>query len=459
MRPVVTPDRMRQLDEAAPEGLSVLIGRAGEAVARAAITVLGGTYGRTVSVVCGPGNNGADGRVAAERLRGRGVRVREFEALACPPELPPSDLVIDAAFGTGFRGVWRPPHIQGGPLLAVDVPSGLDGLTGAAPEHVWRAVATVTFAALKPGLVLGRGPELSGDVTVADVGIDVSPTSAAELLAVVERHDVARWVPERSRTSHKWSHAVRVVAGSDGMTGAATLASGAAHRAGAGIVMLSSPGIAVRPAVEVVERPVPAVGWADDVLRDLDRFHALIVGPGLGRADHTLLAVQRLVFESTVPVVVDGDGLFALSWNEDGTAARLRDRNAPIVLTPHDGEYSILTGAKPSSDRLASAQHLADLTGAVVLLKGPTTIVAAPTGETLLVDNGDERLATAGTGDVLSGVIGALLARSVPAFEAAAAAAWIHGAAGSRSPRFGSVASDLIGELPTVFAELAAMGS
>ncbi len=459
MLPVVTPERMRQLDAAAKDPESVLIERAGEAVARAAITLLGGAYGRTVNVVCGPGNNGADGRVAARRLSGRGVRVRTFEALVCPAELPSSDLVIDAAFGTGFRGTWRPPGVGGAPVLAVDVPSGLDATTGAAPEHVWGAVATVTFAALKPGLLFGRGPDVAGVLSVIDVGVDVqvdATTPRRDHIAVVEASDVAGWVPQRSRTAHKWSHAVRVIAGSDGMTGAAILAASAAQRAGAGIVVLSSPGIATRSPVEVVERQIPAVGWADDVLRDIDRFHALVVGPGLGRADHTLTSVRRVVLESTLPVVIDGDALIAMSWNEHGTAAGLKDRGAPVVLTPHDGEYSVLMGVNPTADRIGSAHRLAELTGAVALLKGPTTIVAAPTGETLLVTNGDERLATAGTGDVLSGVIATLLALAVPPFEAAAAGAWLHAAAGTRSPRRGAVASDLIGELPAVLQSLSA---
>lgn len=459
--PVVTPHRMRALDASSPDSEEVLIARAGEAVARAAISVLGGTYGRTVNVICGPGNNGADGRVAARRLSGRGVRVRTFDALACPADLPPSDLVVDAAFGTGFRGVWRPPGVGRAPVLAVDVPSGLDALTGAAPEHVWSAVATVTFAALKPGLVIGRGPELAGVVSVVDIGIEVGGVTGidppSDAIAVLEKQDVAGWVPRRSRTSHKWSHAVRIIAGSDGMSGAATLAASAAQRAGAGMVMLSSPGIAARPPVEVVERHVPAVGWADEVLRDLDRFHALVVGPGLGRADHTLTSVQRVVLESTLAVVIDGDALMAMSWNEQGTAAVLRQRKGPAVLTPHDGEYSLLMGVNPTADRIGSAHRLAELTSAVVLLKGPTTIVAAPTGQTYLVTNGDERLATAGTGDVLSGVIAALLAAGVPPFEAAAAGAWIHGAAGTRSPRVGAVASDLVAALPAVLQELSAV--
>ena len=199
------------------------------------------------------------------------------------------------------------------------------------------------------------------------------------------------------------------------------------------------------------------MGWVDEVLRDLDRFHALVVGPGLGRADHTLTSVRRIVLESTLAVVIDGDALMAMSWNEHGTAAVLRQRKGPSVLTPHDGEYSLLMGVNPTADRIGSAHRLAELTSAVVLLKGPTTIVAAPTGQTYLVTNGDERLATAGTGDVLSGVIAALLAAGVPPFEAAAAGAWIHGAAGSRSPRVGAVASDLVAALPAVLQELSAV--
>ncbi len=448
MIPVVTLDEMRAIDAAAAETVEVLIERAGAAVARAALRLLGGAYGRTVVVVAGPGNNGADGRVAAARLRERGVSVTVFDATASPAMLPPCDLVIDAAFGTGFRGSWTPPVVHGTRVLAVDVPTGLDALTGHAPPGVLRADATVTFAAAKPGHVLGDGPDLVGELEVADIGLDVG----AATIGVVERGDVAAWLPSRPRDAHKWRSALRVVAGSAGMTGAASLVSAAAQRIGAGMVVLSSPGIDSDGPVEAVSRAVPATGWDTAVLADLDRFEALVVGPGLGRADHTVAPVVRTVTGSVVPTVVDGDGLFAMSWNEAGTPEFLRDRDVATVLTPHDGEYALLTGASPGHDRIAAARRLVELSGCVVLLKGPTTVVASPAGHVFLVTNGDQRLATAGTGDVLAGMIGGLIACGLDAPRAAAGAAWLHAEAAKVLPERGLVAGDLIAVLPSVLA-------
>ena len=455
MIPVVTPEQMRAIDAGADEPVEALIARAGEAVARVAVEMLGGTYGRTVNVLAGPGNNGADGRVAAERLTARNVRVRVLDATDLPDELPPSELVIDAAFGTGFRAdragtaSWRPPSVGRVPVLAVDIPSGLDGATGVAAEGTLAATTTVTFVALKPGHLLGRGPDLVGDLRVASIA-GLTADGAEPAMGIVTAGDVAEWVPPRGRTDHKWVSAVRVVAGSPPMLGAASLCAAAAHRAGAGLVALSVPGSEGRAPVEVIERPVPDGEWADDVLADLHRFQSLVVGPGLGRADDTRRSVARLVEQSDLPVVVDGDGLAALPWNAEGRVDFLRERVGPVVLTPHDGEYGLLTGRRPGVDRVADAHRLVALTGAVVLLKGPTTIVADPSGTTYFVTNGDERLATAGTGDVLAGVIAALLARGAQPAHAAAAGAWIHAAAAAHGPRRGLVASDLLLELPGV---------
>lgn len=457
MIPVVTPQRMRAIDAAAADPVEVLIGRAGEAVARVATEMLGGTYGRTVNVIAGPGNNGADGRVAAERLGARGVRVRVFPTTDIPETLPPADLVIDAAFGTGYHvdrtgaAPYRAPDVGRVPVLAVDIPSGLDGTTGLAAEGTLAAAVTVTFVAPKPGHLIGRGPDLVGDLRVAPIsGLSADPEPGLAAMGIVEPSDVAAWVPPRGRTDHKWVSAVRVVAGSAPMRGAANLCAAAAHRAGAGLVVLSVPGTDARAPVEVIDRPLSGTAWADEVLADLDRFQALVVGPGLGRDDDTRRSVTRLVVESDLPVVVDGDGLAALPWNPDGSVTFLRDRRAPIVLTPHDGEFATLTGARPGVDRVAAAHRLATATGAVVLLKGPVTIVAEPAGQTYFVTNGDERLATAGTGDVLSGVIAALLARGAEPGHAAAAGAWLHAAAAAAGPRRGLVASDLLLELPGV---------
>lgn len=448
MIPVVTPERMRAIDAAAPEPVEELIERAGAAVARSALRLLGGAYGRTVAVIAGPGNNGADGRVAALRLRQRGLNVQVYEVAACPAELMGFDLVIDAAFGTGFRGKWQSPSVGDSKVLAVDVPTGLDALTGVVPEGTLAADVTVTFAAAKPGHVLGDGPDVVGALEVVDIGLEIGVPA----IEIVDRSDVEAWVPSRSRTAHKWRDAVRIVAGSPGMTGAAHLAAAAAQRAGASLVTLSSPGIDAVAPIEAIDRRLPAFDWADAVLADLHRFHALVIGPGLGREEYTVPSVVRSVFESVVPVVVDGDGLFAMSWNDEGTPAFLSERVVPTILTPHDGEFALLTGSRPGVDRIAAAERLVEMSGCVVLLKGSTTVVAAPGAPTRLITNGDQRLATAGTGDVLAGIIGALLAMGVAAAEAAAAGAWIHAASASIAGDRGLVAGDLISTIPAVLA-------
>lgn len=238
------------------------------------------------------------------------------------------------------------------------------------------------------------------------------------------------------------------------MTGAAHLAAAAAQRAGAGMVHLSVPGDLSPGNHEYVQRPVPPQDWSSDVLGSLDRFQSLVIGPGLGRDDSTVAAVRDILHHAPLPTVVDGDGLFALAWSDDGSERLLRDRTAPTVLTPHDGEFALLSGSKPALDRLAAARQLAHDLGVVVLLKGPATVVAEPGGRTLVVTAGDDRLATAGTGDVLSGIVGALLAQGVHPFEAAAAGAWIHGSAGRLGPRRGLIAGDLLDLLPRVLDTL-----
>lgn len=224
------------------------------------------------------------------------------------------------------------------------------------------------------------------------------------------------------------------------------------------MVHVSSPGVDVGAGlpVEAVYRPLPATGWGDDALRSLDRFHAVVLGPGLGRHDDTAASARYVAIHAPLPVVIDGDGLFAMAWNAEGAAALLRQRTAPTVITPHDGEYQLLTGAPPAADRIAAARRLAVLTQSIVVLKGATTVVSNPDGEVLVVGSGDERLATAGTGDVLAGMIAALLAMRVDAFRGAAAAAWIHGRAARAGSASGFVASDLPALIPQVLAELGA---
>ncbi len=450
MLPIVTPEEMAAIDAAAGQPPEVLIERAGIAVAWTALRMLGGAYGRTVNVICGKGNNGADGRVAARHLAARGVRVRIID-VPCPSVLPASDLVVDAAYGTGFHGTWSPPDVGDTPVLAVDLPSGIDALTGDIAGEVLAATHTVTFAALKPGLLMPPGSVLTGELELADIGLDIGWARANLVQAV----DVAAWWPERDAYSHKWRSAVRVIAGSATMTGAPRLVSHAAMRSGAGMVHLSIPGMTLGDApIEIVQRPLPSVGWADAALASLDRFHSIVVGPGLGRSDDTGANVRRLVTEAPLPMVIDGDGLFALGWSAEGAAALLRRRTSPTVLTPHDGEYTVLKGGPPGLDRMVAARRLAADSGCTVLLKGAATVVADPDGEALVVTAGDARLATAGTGDVLSGIIGALLAGGMTPLHAAAAGAWVHGQAGRRGLRHGLVASDLPDLVPAVLEEL-----
>jgi NAD(P)H-hydrate epimerase len=445
VRAVLTRDEMRAADAAALAHVSheTLVARAGTAVAHAALRMLGGAYGRRVVVVAGKGSNGADGRVAARALSRRGARVLVVEAEDAPAELPACDLVVDGAYGTGFRGSYdapRPP--AGASVLAIDIASGVDADTGAAPGAAVHATRTVTFAALKPGLLQGEGPVCSGAVEVADIGIGF-PTPAA---VVVEDGDIRARVPPRRRDGNKWNHAVGVAAGSPGMEGAAILCTRGAMAAGSGMVRLGSPGDpAAGWPVEVVRMHLPAEGWAGAFLESTAKCRAIVIGPGLGTATKRAEEIRSVVAAVPVPVVIDADALTALG--EASFARTLLDkRSAPSILTPHDGEYARLDGAPPGPDRLAAARRLAASTGAVVLLKGSLTAVAAPGGgppDVLLSAAGGPALATAGSGDVLSGVIGAFCARGVPAHEAAALAAHAHGRAASLFPAEGLVAGDL----------------
>jgi hydroxyethylthiazole kinase-like uncharacterized protein yjeF len=455
MRPVVTVAQMQEIDAEAHEKVdeAILVERAGTALATWSLRLLGGAYGRRVVVVAGKGNNGADGLVAASRLEKRGADVKIVAASQAPERIGPRsrvDLVIDAAYGTGFRGTYSAPSVpEGVPVVAADIPSGVNGDTGEACGEPLRADLTVTFAALKPGLLQGDGPLLAGRVEVADIGLDVSRAQ----IWVVEDADVSTIVPKRPRAAYKWQSAVAVFAGSPGMTGAAELCARGAYRAGSGMVRLAVPGAELSEVAvtEAVGSHLEARDWAPKALEIAERCKAVVVGPGLGREKETAEQVRALLAGAKAPVVVDADGLFALG-GVDEIASVLRERperdKPAVVLTPHDGEFAHITGAAPGADRIAETRRVAEATGAVVLLKGPTTVVASPDGRVLLAVAGTPRLATAGTGDVLSGVIAAFVARGVEAFAAAALAAHVH----ARSAQLGTSEGFVASELPDLVA-------
>jgi hydroxyethylthiazole kinase-like uncharacterized protein yjeF len=448
MIPVLTTEEMVAVDRDAPEPVEVLIHRAGGAVARAAIALVGGTYGRRVAVIAGKGNNGADGRDAARRLHDRGARVVVIEAKDAPERVAGYDLVIDAAYGTGFRGDYHAPDIGDARVLAVDIPSGVNGDTGQAAAGAVRAHHTVTFAALKPGLLFGDGPQLAGTIEVADIGLDVSHAPTL----VLEDDDARAAMPPRRRSDHKWASGVLVVGGSPGLVGAPWLSATAALRVGAGNVRMAVPGASgwELPPSEVYSRLLPAEGWAAAAIEDARRCKAVVVGPGLGLDARTGAELRQLLAGVEAPVIVDADALTLLGAD---AAAVLTGRSGQTVLTPHDGEFERLAGSRPGADRVASVRRLAHETGAVVLLKGPTTVVAHPEGHALLAAAGSPALATAGTGDVLAGAIAAFVARGAHPFLAAAAAAHAHGAAARRH-----AAALVAGDLAELIPEWMAIG-
>jgi NAD(P)H-hydrate epimerase len=483
MEPVLTPDAMaaadrRTIDAGTP--VAVLMERAGRAVAWDVRVALGRTYGVRAVVLCGKGNNGGDGVVAAQVLARWGARADVVElaggidARTLTRRLARADVAVDALFGTGLARDLEGDaatavaalRAWGGLTVAVDIPSGIDGLTGAVRGTAVVADRTVTFAARKPGLLFEPGRSHAGLVRVADIGIDLGPDGGASPpLALLDAVDVAALLPARAPGAHKWSAALLVVGGSGGMTGAPLFASHAAMRAGVGMVWCALPGAAAARRAggsEVVTRALPdddgalAADGASEVLASAERFGAIALGPGLGAAPGTATAVLAILRGAPLPVVLDADGLNALG----GDLTALRDRGGAgraTVVTPHEGEYARLAGHPVGEDRIAAARELAAAAATVVVLKGPGTVVAAPDGRVAINPTGSEALASAGTGDVLTGVVGAFLARGLEPFAAASAAAWVHGAAADRARgttgSSGMVASDLVDAIaPTLSA-------
>jgi NAD(P)H-hydrate epimerase len=365
------------------------------------------------------------------------------------------DVVVDALFGTGFRGVPRPEAAalierigaSGLPVLSVDLPSGVDASTGEISGAAVTAEVTVTFHGAKVGLVVAPGRFHAGRVVVADIGLEPAETAIVHATPAV-----LSLVPRRGARDSKFTAgSLLVVGGASGTTGAAVLAATAALRADAGYVTVAVPSeelaVAETLALEPVKRGFDYADALDTLAPDLERSSALAVGPGLGRSDDARGLVHALLERSSLPAVVDADGLYGLEPVP---------RDAPTVLTPHAGELARLLeteSAWVSAHRLEAAARCAERFRAVVVLKGADTIVRAPDGRTVVCDTGPPSLATAGTGDVLTGVLGAFLAKGVDATDAAVAAAVTHGLAARSVPRqSGLIASDVVQALPSVLS-------
>jgi len=441
-----TADEMRSAEErypGYPESIPELMERAGGAVAREARSAY--PDARRFACVCGGGSNGGDGRVAARVLGEAGLEAEVTE------DVEGYDVVVDALFGTGFRGEPRAEaaaliqriNAAGAPVVSVDLPSGVDASTGEVAGAVVDGDLTVTFHAPKVGLAIAPGRFHAGRIVVADIGLEERETE--HRLATPELLDL---VPVRSAGDTKYTAgAVLVVGGQPGMTGAACLSALAALRADAGYVTVAVP-VESLPVIETLALEPVKIGWTEDsaletIAAVAERAGSLALGPGLGRGEARRALVRDLLQTVELPAVVDADALDGFEPVE---------RSAPTVLTPHAGELARLldTGSDwVGAHRLEAARSAAERFRAIVLLKGPDTIVAAPSGGADVCGLGPPSLATAGTGDVLTGILGAFLAKGLDARTAAAAAAVAHARAAELVPhRAGLVAGDLLHALP-----------
>ena len=504
---VLTAASMRAVDERAIGELGVPAVVLMENAALGVVEALGERFaGATrIAVFCGPGNNGGDGLAVARHLVVRGWRPSvwvvhggrplggdaarqlaicralplevgevgdEEELRAALAAARGSDLVVDALFGTGlarpltglFAAAVEGICALGAPVLAVDLPSGLDASTHLPPGPHVAAALTVTFAALKVAHVVPPAALACGEVAVADLGVPASLVEEAdgdlELLAAEE---LVGLLGPRAPEAHKgdFGHLL-IVAGSPGKAGAAILAGRAAVRAGAGLVTVGVPAPLLTAvdvgSIESMSLPLPAdeegrlrADAVGPVLAACERCTALAVGPGLGIEGQTRAAIRRLAREATLPLLLDADGVNAFA----GEPEALRERRAPTVLTPHPGELARLLAIPTAAvieDRVAAARSAAERSGAVVALKGRLTAVASPDGLVALNPTGNPAMASGGSGDVLTGLLGALLAQGLDAFDATCLAVYLHGLAGDLAVERLEVealaASDLLSELP-----------
>lgn len=448
MRGAWTVEQIRAAEQRAladlPPGALML--RAAGGLATECLRLLGGGYGRRVLLLVGSGDNGGDALYAGARLAARGAAVTAalldptkahadgLQALrdaggrvstaTAPGLFDGVDLIVDGLLGIGGRGGLRPDaaalaaRVRASParVVAVDLPSGVDADTGATDGDAIAADVTITFGGLKLGVLVGPGAELAGEVHLVDIGLE--PYLPGASTHVLEIGDVQSELASPGSASDKYTRGVvGVVAGSARYSGAAVLSVGAALHGGAGMVRY------VGGAADAVRRAWPEVVVHDDI-DDAGQVQAWVIGPGLGTDDRAERCLER-VLASSVPVLLDADAITLLAHNR----GLLTHRAYPTVLTPHDREYERVFGAV-GRDRVGAARRAADQVGATVLLKGNATVVAGPDGATYVNPTGTPWLATAGSGDVLSGLIGSVLATGLDATRAAALGTYLHGIAG-----------------------------
>ena len=501
---IATAAQMREMDRTAIEERGIpsvqLMEAAACGVARAVSDLAGGkTDGRAV-LFCGPGNNGGDGVAAARFLLEMGWEVRcvlvgrrekmspdcrEMERrleqsggkLEDFTDSDPrfaawcleADVMVDALFGIGLNTDLRGDAVtavqmmntSGVPVVAVDIASGVEADTGKVLGTAVNAAKTVTFTLPKAGHFVGKGGLCCGALEVVDIGIPADLVRRESYpVTTVDRSRVS--LPIRPRDAHKGDFGrVYILGGSVGFSGAPVLAAQAAVRTGAGLVTVGVPApiwpVAATKLDEAMPHPLPAgkegrleLGATIPLLEKLSGQGVCLLGPGLGRSNAVDAVVRSVLTETSLPVVLDADGINALAGHMDV----LDDRGACTILTPHDGEFARLTGAMPGEDRLTVARDFAVAHSCCLVLKGHRTITAFPDGRAYINTTGNPGMAKGGSGDVLAGIILALLGQGLPARQAVPYAVWLHGAAGDRCAaevgEYGMTPTDLVATLPAV---------
>lgn len=503
---IATAQQMKNIDRRAIRDFGipgmVLMENAASAILAEMESHFHSLAGVKVGIVCGKGNNGGDGLALARRLRIRGVPVRvvllsayaalqgeaktnlailrrmdvEISPNAGPKTLADviewSDVLVDAMLGVGLSSSLRGSYSQavmmmnvsGRPIVAVDIPTGINADTGEVMGSAVRADLTVTMALPKRGLVLHPGATYAGRVRVADIGIPPEAVDEQDIrLSMLDHGAVWGLLRKRDADTHKgnYGHLV-VVAGSPGKTGAAVMAARSALRSGTGLVSVAAPSGLVPiiqqqvseamciPVAESIDGTL-GMGVDEELIKATARMTACAIGPGLTQHAETAQAIRNLIQRIGMPLVIDADGLNALA----GRADILKRLKVPAVLTPHAGEMGRLLGMAAEDvqkDRIGIATEFAKQYGVTLVLKGAGTVVAAPSGDVFINSTGNPGMATAGTGDMLTGVIGGLIAQGYPAVQAACLGVYLHGVAGDRAAKekgeMGMIAGDVIENIP-----------